>query len=154
MWYRLNLGNNFMIRSMWIVRLHQLRTAALLYSILSHSMWLSMRLSPWLTLHPSPCQVTECATAASATVKAAGRGTTATAAAAPTRACRTTASCAAIAGGASAATASAPCQERLATSVNSARRAGTPVALQGESALAAAPLLQWVVYNLLQSPAM
>lgn len=78
----------------------------------------------------------------SVTVKAAGRGSIATAAAAPSRACRTTASCAATAAGASAATVSAPYQERLGTSVKSARRVETPVALQGESALAAAPLLQ------------
>lgn len=75
-------------------------------------------------------------------MKAAGRGSTATAAAALSHACRTTASCAATAAGASAATVSAPCQEHLGTSVKSARRAETPAALQGESALVAAPLLQ------------
>lgn len=78
----------------------------------------------------------------SVTVKAAGRGSIATAAAALSRACRMTASCAAIAGGASAATVSAPYQEHPAISASSAQRVETPVALQGESALVAAPLLQ------------
>lgn len=75
-------------------------------------------------------------------MKAAGRGSIATVAAAPSRACRMTASFAATAGGASAATASAPFQEHPGTNVNSARRVETPVAPQGESALVATPLLQ------------
>lgn len=75
-------------------------------------------------------------TAASVTVKAAGRDTIATAALAPRRARQRTACSAAVAGDASATTACVPYPEHPVTGVKSAPHVETPATLQGEKPLA------------------
>lgn len=82
-------------------------------------------------------QATECATAASVTVRAAGRDTIATAVRVPRPARQRMALSAAVAGDASVATACAPYPEHPGTGVKSAPHVETLATLQGEKALAA-----------------
>lgn len=78
----------------------------------------------------------------SVTVRAAGRESTATAAAAPRRACQRTARCAAVGAGVSVAAVCALYREHPGTSVRSALHAATSAPLQGKSSL-----LQEVQYS-------